>query len=57
MTEPTSEPIHDPQRLEQLMVIRENAGDIDGMTALFEPDAVIVDKLRDLRLPWRRQRR
>lgn len=23
------------------MVIRENAGDIDGMTALFEPDAVI----------------
>ena len=23
------------------MVVRENAGDVDGMTALFEPDAVI----------------
>jgi ketosteroid isomerase-like protein len=31
----------DPQELEQFLVARENAGDVDGMTALFEPDAVI----------------
>ena len=35
------EPIYDPQDLERQLVIRENAGDVDGMTALFEPDAVI----------------
>jgi ketosteroid isomerase-like protein len=35
------EPIYDPQELERQLVIRENAGDVDGMTALFEPDAVI----------------
>jgi hypothetical protein len=35
------EPIHDPQDLERQLVIRENAGDVSGMTALFEPDAVI----------------
>jgi hypothetical protein len=35
------EPIYDPQELERLLVSRENAGDVDGMTALFEPDAVI----------------
>jgi ketosteroid isomerase-like protein len=35
------EPIHDPQELERQLVIRENAGDVEGMTALFEPDAVI----------------
>jgi ketosteroid isomerase-like protein len=35
------EPIRDPQELERLLVARENAGDVDGMTALFEPDAVI----------------
>jgi ketosteroid isomerase-like protein len=35
------EPIYDPQELERQLVIRENAGDISGMTALFEPDAVI----------------
>ena len=34
-------PIHDPQELERQLVIRENAGDVDGMTALFDPDAVI----------------
>ncbi len=34
-------PARDPQELEQLLVARENAGDVDGMTALFEPDAVI----------------
>jgi len=37
----TREPAHDPQDLERLLVARENAGDVDGMTALFEPDAVI----------------
>lgn len=34
-------PAHDPQDLERLLVERENAGDVDGMTALFEPDAVV----------------
>ncbi|MGM9479652.1 YybH family protein [Roseateles sp. NT4] len=37
----TREPARDPQDLERLLVARENAGDVDGMTALFEPDAVI----------------
>jgi hypothetical protein len=35
------EPAYDPQELERLLVARENAGDVSGMTALFEPDAVI----------------
>jgi ketosteroid isomerase-like protein len=35
------EPANDPQDLERLLVARENAGDVTGMTALFEPDAVI----------------
>ena len=35
------EPANDPQDLERLLVERENAGDVVGMTALFEPDAVI----------------
>jgi ketosteroid isomerase-like protein len=35
------EPARDPQDLERLLVSRQRAGDIDGMTALFEPDAVI----------------
>jgi len=42
------EPIYDPQELERQLVVRENAGDVDGMTALFEPDAVI--ELNDGRL-------
>ena len=42
MSDPTGrEPIRDPQELERQLIIRENAGDVDGMTALFEPDAVI----------------
>jgi hypothetical protein len=42
MSDPTrSDPIYDPQELERLLVVRENAGDVGGMTALFEPDAVI----------------
>ena len=35
------EPITDPQELERALVARENAGDVEGMTALFEPEAVI----------------
>lgn len=35
------EPVYDPQELERLLVLRQNAGDVDGMVALFEPDAVI----------------
>lgn len=31
----------DPQELEQLLVHRQHAGDVDGMVALYEPDAVI----------------
>jgi ketosteroid isomerase-like protein len=41
MGDPAREPINDPQDLERQLVVRENAGDVDGMTALFEPDAVI----------------
>ena len=42
MSDPTTqEPITDPQELERLLVARENAGDVDGMTALFALDAVI----------------
>src|SRR5262245_52197638 len=34
----TREPANDPQDLERLLVARENAGDVAGMTALFEPE-------------------
>lgn len=34
-------PVYDPQELERLLVARQNVGDVEGMTALFEPDAVI----------------
>jgi len=34
-------PVYDPQELERLLVVRQHAGDVDGMTALFEADAVI----------------
>jgi ketosteroid isomerase-like protein len=37
----TSAPAYDPQDLERLLVARQRAGDVEGMTALFEPDAVI----------------
>lgn len=39
--EASRKPARDPQDLEQLLVSRQRAGDIDGMTALFEPHAVI----------------
>ena len=35
------EPAHDPQDLERFLVYRQRAGDIDGMTALYESDAVL----------------
>jgi len=35
------EPARDPQDLERLLVSRERAGDVDGMTALYELHAVI----------------
>jgi ketosteroid isomerase-like protein len=31
----------DPQDLERLLVFRERAGDVDGMAALYEPDAIL----------------
>lgn len=34
-------PARDPQDLERLLVERQHQGDIDGMVALFEADAVI----------------
>jgi len=35
------EPARDPQDLERLLVVRQNQGDIEGMVALFEPEAII----------------
>lgn|SRR5258708_30726142 len=36
------EPARDPQDLERLLVARENSGDIEGMVALYEADAVLA---------------
>ena len=35
------EPARDPQDLEGLLIARQWAGDVDGMAALYEPDAVL----------------
>jgi hypothetical protein len=35
------EPALDPQDLERLLVARQHAGDIEGMVALFEPQALV----------------
>ncbi|TIS51341.1 nuclear transport factor 2 family protein [Mesorhizobium sp.] len=35
------EPARDPQDLERMLIERQWAGDIEGMLALFEPDAVV----------------
>ena len=32
----------DPQELERLLIARASAGDVDGMVALFEPNAVLA---------------
>jgi ketosteroid isomerase-like protein len=39
--QPDREPARDPQDLERLLIDRQWVGDIDGMVALFEHDAVI----------------
>ena len=38
---PSREPACDPQDLERLLVSRQRAGDVEGMVALFEADAVV----------------
>ena len=35
------EPARDPQDLERLLIARQHAGDVEGMVALFEPEAVV----------------
>jgi ketosteroid isomerase-like protein len=35
------EPARDPQDLERLLVTRERTGDVEGMMALYEPQAVV----------------
>ena len=35
------QPARDPQDLERLLVARERAGDVEGMVALYEPDAML----------------
>ena len=35
------EPARDPQDLERMLIDRQWAGDVEGMVALFEPEAVI----------------
>jgi hypothetical protein len=42
MHEKSHKPVFDPQELEPLLIARANAGDIDGMVALFEPNAVVA---------------
>jgi hypothetical protein len=32
-----------PEDLARLFVVRANAGDVDGLVALYEPDAILVD--------------
>ncbi|OWK19066.1 hypothetical protein AJ88_47900 [Mesorhizobium amorphae CCBAU 01583] len=39
--EPDRAPARDPQDLERLLIARQWLGDIDGMIALFDPDAVV----------------
>jgi hypothetical protein len=39
--EESREPARDPQDLERLLVSRQRNGDIDGMVALYESNAVI----------------
>ena len=42
MSKRNDNPIHDPQELERLLVARADAGDIDGMVALYEPHAAVA---------------
>ncbi len=42
MSEQTNKDLaYDPQDLERLLVSRENVGDVDGMAALYEPEALL----------------
>ncbi len=41
MTHAQHQPARDPQELERFLVARQRAGDVEGMVALFEPDAMI----------------
>jgi len=41
MNEASHEAARDPQDLEPFFVSRQKAGDVDGMMALYEPDAVV----------------
>ena len=41
--DPSRDLPRDPQDLERLLIARQWAGDIDGMAALYEPDAVLDD--------------
>ena len=38
------DPAVDPQDLAQFFVLRANAGDVEGLVALHEPDAALADK-------------
>ena len=42
MSETNHSSVRDPQDLERLLIARANAGDVDGMVALFEPNAVLA---------------
>lgn len=37
------QPANDPNDLEKYFIERANAGDVEGLVALYEPDAVLVD--------------
>lgn len=37
------EPANAPNDLERLFIVRANAGDLDGLLALYEPDAIVAD--------------
>lgn len=39
--ETTHRPAHDPQDLARLLVSRGQAGDVEGMATLYEPDAIL----------------
>lgn len=42
MSQSKDESFRDPQELEPQLIARAHAGDIDGMVALYEPDAVVA---------------
>jgi ketosteroid isomerase-like protein len=40
--EPTREPAREPEDLDRLFLQRASAGDVEGVVALYEPDAVLA---------------